>query len=191
MIDLFNQIRREASSKIINASDRELNRDDFGNSILSFLKFKSPTLNLAATTTSIQEEIIGFHNAPSGTMFSPGQKMEVAFFTVPIDGKLDIFNQIIKSNHFSNDKLFINGNKLTYREPSTQPITKNDEVIETIKRNAKNSLNAVQSLLTSFENSYNDFFDNKLKPEVEALIEKEREKRNTKSETENKLNPFL
>ncbi|HAY3501317.1 hypothetical protein HZQ11_16830 [Elizabethkingia anophelis] len=191
MIDLFNKIRRDALNRITNADDRELDRENFENSVLEYLKFKCPTLNLVETEISIQEETISFHNAPSGISFSPGQKMEVAFFTVPIEGKVDLFNQIVKFNHFSNDKLFLNGNKLIYREPSTKVITNNDEVIETIKLNAKNNINAVQNMLSSFENSYNEFVANTLKPEVEILVKKERERRNNKTNTENKLNPFL
>lgn len=191
MIDLFTQIRQNAISKIVNASDRELQRDEFPNSVLESLKFKCPTLKLESTTITIQEEIITFGNAPSGITFSPGQKMEVAYFTVPIEGKTDVFSKIIKNNHFSNDKIYFDSNKLIYREPSTKIITNNDEVIESIKQNAKNNINAVQTLLTSFENSYKDFFDNILKPEIVELVNKERERRNNKSETENKLNPFL
>jgi len=191
MIGLFTQIQQNAISKIVNSSDRELQRDEFANSVLESLKFKCPSLRLESTSTSIQEEFITFNNAPSGITFSPGQKMEVAYFTVPIEGKTDLFTKIIKNNHFSNDKLYFDSNKLTYREPSINMITNNDELIDNIKQNAKNSINAVQDLLKSFENSYDDFFANKLKPEIEESVNKERERRNSKSKTEIKLNPFL
>lgn len=191
MIDLFSQIEQNAITKISHSNDRELFKEDFEKNVLEYLKFKCPTLIVESTSTEIKEETIGFHNAPYGSTFSPGQKMEIALIKVPVEGKIDLLNSILKMHHYSNENMFLKSNEIIYREASTKIITGNKDLIESIKQNAKNNISGLQSILKSFENSVNDFFENKLKHIVQTAIQYEREKRNSKSETEKKLNPFL
>ncbi len=87
-------------------------------------------------------------------------------------------------------RTYIDYNTLCYREYSNTLISGNDQLIEEIKNRVKAFSQDVDNSLKQFENEVQQFNQTKLKPTIVQFIKSEIDKRNLRSDSENKLNPF-
>lgn len=189
MKQVFELAKNNAHKTILSANDTELSSDKFAENIYQEFSIITPILDKENVDVRIEEEIIGFGNAPEGIRFHPGQKMEFALFTVPVIGSSDLFVLITK--HIYNDrKSGFDGRNVLYKEISQHKISGNDEIIKGIKENAKIKFESIEKALTDFKESADTFNEQELKPLIFNIINKEKEKRNIKGDSENKLNPF-
>jgi hypothetical protein len=190
MRQIFEQKKIDANKTILSVNDSELNSEGFSEKIYDQFKIKTPHLDKENTDVQINEEMIGFGNAPNGISFRPGQKMEYALFSVPVIGDTELFG-IITKHLFTNSKNSgFDGRNVLYKEFSQTKITGNDNIIKQIKNNAKDKFDAIESTLEEFKKDADEFNENDLKPFIIDNVEKERKKRNTRNDSENKLNPF-
>jgi hypothetical protein len=190
MKHIFDRARQNAKRAISEAKNDELFSDQFEENIFNENKIVTPYLDKDNTSQKIDNEVVGVDNPPpSGVSFTPGEKLEFALFSVPIKGDIELFLEIIKGIFWDNQK-FISGKTLYYKEISKKPITNNDEVIDSIRKNAQDFINGVQRDLEQFNNKAEQFNENDLRPTIENEISEERKKRNDRGSSEDKLKPF-
>ncbi|WP_202703288.1 hypothetical protein [Flavobacterium sp. UGB4466] len=190
MKNVYQAILENVKMKILKSSDRDLFSDQFENVTYNTYAIETPSLDKTQTVVKIDKEIIGFHNAPSGVSFSPGSYMDYAIFQIPIIGNLELFGNIVGNQFYNGSNKYVNGRNFLYKEFSSQPISGNEPLIEQIKERAKNSVNGLETALASFKKVAENFNQNELKNLISEVTASEKEKRNTKSDSENKLNPF-
>ncbi|EOG6897067.1 hypothetical protein ACLH3T_002444 [Flavobacterium psychrophilum] len=179
-----------AYKQVTNSTDRDLFDDNFELKVFENTKIVVPYLDTEKTNVKIEKEMISYHNAPPGISFSPGQTMEVAYFKIPIVGSLDLFSALVQNQFYNREVKYVEGRTLIYREYSSQQISGNDDVINGIKERAKIQVDNLIKILENFKVTAEQFNENELKENIKTFILKERDKRNLKSNSENKLNPF-
>jgi hypothetical protein len=189
MKKFFDSILSYAIKTISDSTDSELFSDQFEELTFNQYKIESPKLDKENIKIDIAQEIIGFHNAPEGMSFTPGHPMEYALFSVPVLGSGNIF-KLITGPLYSDRKIAFDGEYLYYKEFSTQRITGNDPVILNIKENARLKISFIESKLDSFITDVDSFHENSLRPTIKQTIENERKKRERKSDSIKKMNPF-
>lgn len=185
----FNHSLQSAKSRIIKSNNTELLSDSFEGKIFEACKIYSPNLEKESTKVSIGTERLSFNNAPNGFSFSPGDPYEYALFAVPISGNLEVFNEVVPRHFYNGNNKFVQGQIFYYKEFSEHTIAGNDEIIESIKGRAKVAINNIQNSLDAFNDKV-DLFNEELKTKIVEWIKEEKEKRNMKSDAEDKLNPF-
>ena len=190
MKNVYQTILENAKMKIMKSSDKDLFSDQFESVIYDTYAVETPSLDKSKTVVKIDKEIMGFHNAPSGVSFSPGSYMDYAIFQIPIVGNLDLFGSIVGNQFYNGSNKYLNGRNFLYKEFSSHPIAGNEPLIEQIKERAKISVNGLETALESFKKNADNFNQNELKNLISEITASEKEKRNTKSDSENKLNPF-
>jgi hypothetical protein len=188
MKSIFEKRKAEASKAVAHASDSTLNGANYAEELFRQLKINPPILQTEKTQTDIGVETISFHNAPPGP-FTPGQKMEYAIFKVPVGGDIKIF-AALAGNFGWDGNLKRDDSNIYYRELSSKKIDWNDEVIASIRENAKARFQGVMTMFDKFQSEAKHFNEEDLKPFISKLIDDERKRRNSLSESSRKLNPF-
>ncbi|GEM_PF-4972681 len=189
-MEKFNHSLQSAKTRIIMSTDSDLLSPSLENNVYESCKIYAPYLEKESTKVSIEKDRLSFNNAPAGFSFSPGEIYEYALFAVPIIGDLEVFAEVAKGHFYSGNNKFVSGKILYYKEFSEQPIAGNDGIIESIKGRAKIAINSVQTSLDAFKDKVDLFNENELKSNISEWIREEKEKRNMKSDAEDKLNPF-
>lgn len=189
MKKFFDAILTSVIKTISDSTDSELFSDQIEESTFNQYKIELPSLDKKNSKIDIAQEIIGFHNAPEGVNFTPGHPMEYALFTIPVLGSVNIF-KLITGPLYSDRKVGFDGEYLYYKEFSTQRITGNDPVIQNIRENARLKIGLFESRLDGFKVEVDSFHVNSLKPTIKQTIENERKKRERKSDSIKKMNPF-
>lgn len=190
MKQLFESTKYNAHKTILSANDTELSSENFEEKVFQEFCIEIPILDKENVDTRIDEEIIGFGNAPEGISFRPGQKMDYALFTVPVIGSSELFLAITR--YLYNDrKSGFDGRNVIYKEISQFKISGNDEIISNIKQNAKAKFDSIEKALSDFKVKADAFNEEELRPLISETIKTEREKRDIKGDSENKLNPFM
>ncbi len=191
MTNIYNKVIESAKKTVTNASNMELSSDTLNERIFNSLKIKPPKINLEQTNVQIKVEEISFRNAPPGIAFSTSGPtlVECAIYGIPISGDMDLFASIIQPL-IDRRKTYLEYSKLFYKEYSNDKISGNEDLINSIKKRVVSFTTSVNNLLLQFEQQANQFNETNLKPTITQLIESEIIKRNLKSDSESKLNPF-
>jgi len=191
MSNIYNEIINSAAKAISNASDRELASEAFSERVFNSLKINPPKIDLEKTNVQIKTEEISLRNAPPGISFSMNGPtlVECAIYSIPVSGKMDIFISII-GPLIDRRKTYIEHSKLYYKEYSNERISGNENLIHAIKNRVIAFTTNVNNLLSQFEQQANQFNETNLKLTIAQVIKSEIIKRNLKSDSESKLNPF-
>jgi len=191
MATILDKITAIANNAIIRASDRDLSDEHFCERILLTSKVKAPKLNLDQTQVKIEKESISYRNAPPGINFSLSGNniIEYVLYKIPITGDLEIFANLA-GRYINRQTVYVDSSTLYYKEYSNSIITGNEELINDIKGRVLQLAERIKIPLQEFEAEIEQFYQDELKPKIYAAIEVERNKRNSKSDSETKLNPF-
>ncbi|MGA0556616.1 hypothetical protein ACO2Q8_08195 [Larkinella sp. VNQ87] len=192
MINIFDQKIAGAAKAIQQASDRDLSLPNYNEKVFDRFKVMSPKLSLEQTKVQIKKESISFRNAPPGISFSISGNtiVECAIYSIPVFGDVDLFEIYIKP-YIDRQMTYFENKTLFYREYSNTQITGNDELIAEIKKHVIQFTDNVNNILAQCENEVNEFHNSRLKPRIDEMIRLEIDRRNLKSNSEAKLNPFL
>ena len=189
---IYDKIIAIANHVIHKASDRELSGPQFNEKVFADSKITIPKLNLDRTRVKIEKESISYHNAPPGISFSLSGNsiIEYALYDIPITGDIQLFGTLV-GRHIDRQSAYVESSVLHYKEYSNIVITGNDILINDIKKRVVQLTNKITATLKEFENDMEQFYENTLKSNIEAGIESEKIKRDLKSDSESKLNPFI
>lgn len=191
MSNLYQQSLSKASNIILKSSDRDLSSAEYNERVFQNSKIIVPKLQLDQTKVSIKEEQISFRNAPAGISISMSGPtlVEYALYEIPINGDIELFGSISK-RHIDRTRTYIQSTKFCYKEYSNHKISGNDGLIEEIKKRVIGITTSINDLLKSFEADVDSFNTSELKPIIDSSINSEIMRRNLKSNSESKLNPF-
>lgn len=191
MASIYDQTIANAANIVLRASDRELSSDGFNETVFKSAKINIPKLNLPQTKVQIKTEEISYRNAPPGISFSisGSRTIEYALYSIPVSGDMELFAYLVRP-FIDRRRTYVEYNTLYYKEYSDIKISGNDELVNAIKERVVGFTTNINNSLSQFENEVNQFHENKLKPTIAEFIKSEIEKRNLKSDSESKLNPF-
>jgi hypothetical protein len=191
MASIYDQTIANAANIVLRASDRELSSDGFSETVFKSAKINIPKLNLPQTKVQIKTEEISYRNAPPGISFSisGSRTIEYALYSIPVSGDMELFAYLVRP-YIDRRRTYMEYNTLYYKEYSDIKISGNDELVNAIKERVVAFTTNVNNSLSQFENEVNQFHENKLKPTIAEFIKSEIVKRNLKSDSESKLNPF-
>lgn len=191
---LKNEILRQLSKKVEQLDDKALASGNIASKLYEQHKIRTPVLLTDKTEVAVGKEKVTVYDKPKG--FSPGQSVDFALFTVPIEGSYELFVRIFKDYprgehfHHSDGKVF-------FKEISPTGIIGDAQEVERMGLKAKAKFLKIKDMLEAFrkiaENFNNDLFDSN-NPEqgiIPEKIKKENEKRSAKKETEEQLKSFL
>ncbi len=190
MRNLFDDLLAKVSSHIKSLSPSALRSENILENVLSRFKLTPPELVLENTTTQIQQEIMSFDNSPPpGISFTPGRPMDVAFFSIPISDPSRIFGDVTKGLAY--DKSFFpSADTLIIKKYSSQAIVGNDKVMGQLRDQVKATSNTVVSVLDNFKLECSNFNEVELKEHISNEIERKIKEDDSRSSSEEKLNPF-
>jgi hypothetical protein len=192
MANVFDQSIATAANIILKASDRELSANGFEERVFNNSKINVPKLNLDQTKVQIKKGEISYRNAPPGMTFSLSGTTEVeyAIYSIPVSGDMEIFGYLVRP-FIDRRRTYVEYNTLYYKEYSNTQISGNDRLIEEIKNRVKGFTQNVNEALKQFDNEVQNFNETRLMPTIKQFIQSEIDKRNLKSDSESKLNPFV
>ena len=190
MRNFFEDRINKARKSILISQDSVLFAENLAESIFKSNKIEVPYLDKKNTSGKIGEEVVNFGNAPVNIKYIPSEPMEYVLFKTPIVVDIGLFEHIVHGIIQSNSPEFIEGRYLYYKKFSSKRISGNDSVIEDLNKQAKAAIERIQDVLDNFKSEVESFNENDLKPIINETINREREKRNTISDSEKKLNPF-
>jgi hypothetical protein len=183
----FEDIENQVKKQIREVNDSSLSRPTYPKDLYEKFAIETPAIKKKEATVNLGQETITGPNALEGVPFTPGQKMDYAQFTFPVEN-YRLFSEILGSYPW-NRNLHHSPAQIYYRELSQFKIEGNDKVIESIKANARNRIEAIEELLNKFKIEA-DKFNSGLEELIKSEIKTEFDKRNSKKDTENKLRPF-
>lgn len=184
----FDQIKNKAEEEVKTVNDRVLNGETYKNNLFKKHKIIIPYLEKDSTNTVIEKEKLRMNTAPPGFSFTPGKEYEYVHFSVPIKGDLSFLKEVLKGYRF--DRFFQLGyDKIEYKVFSSTQISDNDKEIDRIKNIAKEKFESIENTLSQHKESVENF-NQDLDNFLDDVIQSEIEKRDKKSGSESKLNPF-
>ncbi|KIA94339.1 hypothetical protein OC25_10500 [Pedobacter kyungheensis] len=191
MTNIYQHSLSKASNIILKSTDRDLSSEEYNETVFQNSKIIVPKLQLDQTRVSIEEEQISFRNAPAGISFSisGSNLVEYVLYEIPIYGDIELFGSL-SARHIDRTRTYIEYNKFCYKEYSNHKISGNNELIEEIKNRVLRITTDINDLLKSFEEEVNGFYASHLMPSIQSAIDSEIKRRNLKSDSESKLNPF-
>jgi hypothetical protein len=184
------QVAEKIKSQILNLNDSVLQSPNLANALFTQIKVSVPTLVKERTVVNTGKIIADHSNTPTHMTFSYGEAMEYALYSIPIDGSAEVLKKLITRSLYEN-KIYISGNNLFYKEFSNVPIVGNQEEIDRIKQNFLKFIALVQDLIESAVKEAEEFNENVVKKEINEAITTEIERRKSKGSAESQLNPFL
>lgn len=192
MANIYDQTIANVANIISKSPDRELSSEGYNQSVFNSAKISIPKLHLDQTKVEIKQEEISFLNAPPEISFSisGSPTIEYAIYSIPVSGDLELFTSLIIS-YIDRRTIFVEYKNLYYKEYSNVQISGNDELINQIKNRVVSFTTNVNFKLMQFEDEVNNFHEMTLKPTIDELIKSEVAKRNLKSDSISKLNPFV
>lgn len=116
--------------------------------------------------------------------------MEYALFKTPIVGDIELFAHILHGQFSDRRRKYVEGNTLIYKEIFQKQITGDDSVIDEIKHKARQAIENLQNSLDEFKIGADHFNKNVLVNFISENIQIERNRRNLKTSSENKIKIF-
>jgi len=183
----FEGIISQLAVHIKGLNHSSLSKQSLAQDLVNSFSVRTPKIQKQNVQVSLGKEVITFENAPPGISFTPGNKMDYALFSFPVENYA-FFIQILDFYSWDRSTYHSSG-QIYYKELSQFTIEGNDKAIESIKSNAKNKIESLEKILSDFEIDANKF-NSTLETIANQEIKNEIEKRNLKKDTENKLKPF-
>lgn len=180
---------QEVENYVAKVSDSVLYGENFVNHVYDRYEVKAPSLQPETTEVKIEQEIITMQNAPRGMSYSPGRPMDYAFFSVKVADPAGVLDMLFRNKSIDNHRVYKNG-RIFYKEHSKEQISGNEEVLQRLKKNAKDFFESATKLFNDFGVEAAEFNETVLKPHIIKVVEQERIRRKTDKDSLRKLNPF-
>lgn len=184
----FDQIKAEAEEEVKNVNDGTLNGESYKNNLFKKHKINFPYLEKDSTSTVIEKEQLRMNTAPPNFSITPGKEYEYVHFSVPLKGDLSFLKEVLKGYRF--DRFFQLGyDKIEYKVFSNAQISGNEDEIYRIKNEALKKFESIENSLAQHKENV-ESFNEELESFLDDIIKSEKDKRDEKSDSESKLNPF-
>lgn len=186
---IYDKVFTDLKKFIDKSSDDDLKAELYRENLRRKFAIAPPYLDTDGLAVEIKSKTLTDNNAPEGYNYTVGDMANYAYYSIPVRGKVELLEHKIKDILEASNKFAIVNSYLFVEEYYFEKIENNEKAIQALKAELLKDLNFIHTFIEQIHKELK-VFGNKLITEIDIEISAEIERRNRKSHTLKKLNPY-